>query len=125
MAIKKLKLQNNFTTQEQSKRLLELGVPRYSADCYYGQRKAWIEPQPMIIGDSGTQYKVNTRNDIIPCWSVGRLIEIIRECATDFDVRKNLIETLVIPTTDNVDVLVRLMTADEFKSDLDFSKWED
>jgi hypothetical protein len=27
------KLQNNFTTPEQSKRLLELGVPVDSADC--------------------------------------------------------------------------------------------
>lgn len=27
------KLQNNFTTPEQSKRLLELGVPADSADC--------------------------------------------------------------------------------------------
>ena len=27
-------LQNNFTTPEQSKRLLELGVPANSADCY-------------------------------------------------------------------------------------------
>ena len=33
MAIKKL--QNGFTTPEQSKRLLELGVPVDSADCYY------------------------------------------------------------------------------------------
>ena len=29
-----MKLQNNFTTPEQSKRLLELGVPADSADCY-------------------------------------------------------------------------------------------
>ena len=28
-------LQNNFTTPEQSKRLLELGVPADSADIYY------------------------------------------------------------------------------------------
>ena len=28
-----VKLQNNFTTPEQSKRLLELGVPADSADC--------------------------------------------------------------------------------------------
>lgn len=33
MAIKKL--QNNYTTPKQSKRLLELGVPADSADCYY------------------------------------------------------------------------------------------
>ena len=29
------KLQQNFTTTEQSKRLLELGVPADSADCYF------------------------------------------------------------------------------------------
>lgn len=29
------KLQNNFTTPEQSKRLLELGVPADSADCFW------------------------------------------------------------------------------------------
>lgn len=32
------KLQNNFTTSEQSKRLLELGIPTNSADCYYNDR---------------------------------------------------------------------------------------
>ena len=43
MAIKKL--QNNFTTLEQSKRLLELGVPADSADMYYKQYSeavAWV-----------------------------------------------------------------------------------
>ena len=36
MAIKKL--QNNFTTPEQLKILLELGVPRWSADEYRDQK---------------------------------------------------------------------------------------
>ena len=31
-----MKLQNNFTTTEQSKRLLELGVPAWTADCFFG-----------------------------------------------------------------------------------------
>lgn len=31
------KLQNNFTTPEQSKRLLELDVPADSADCYFDE----------------------------------------------------------------------------------------
>lgn len=58
------KLQNNFTTPEQSKRLLELGVPADSADCFFT--------------DSGKREIKNTPFDILytPCWSVGRLIEI-------------------------------------------------
>ena len=30
-----MKLQNNFTTIEQSKKLLELGVPEWTADMFY------------------------------------------------------------------------------------------
>ena len=59
------KLQNNFTTPEQSKRLLELGVPADSADCIYLK--------------SGKIDVKNTALDELfpPCWSVGRLIEIL------------------------------------------------
>lgn len=74
-------LQNNFTTTEQSKRLLELGVPRFSADCYYGYYSKLSCMKVMIIDSGGTQYKVITRNDIIPCWSVGRLQEIFQICS--------------------------------------------
>lgn len=58
------KLQRNFTNQEQSKRLLELGVPVDSADCYYAE--------------SGKIEVKNTALDELfpPCWSVGRLMEI-------------------------------------------------
>lgn len=59
------KLQRNFTTPEQSKRLLEMGVPANSADCYYREH--------------GKIEIKNTALDILytPCWSVGRLIEIL------------------------------------------------
>ena len=57
------KLQNNFTTPEQSKRLLELGVPAWTADCYY-QESGKIE------------IKNTALDGLYPsCWSVGRLIE--------------------------------------------------
>ena len=58
------KLQSNFTTPEQSKRLLELGVPAWTANCYYTEY--------------GKIEIKNTALDILypPCWSVGRLIEI-------------------------------------------------
>ena len=73
------KLQNNFTTPEQSKRLLELGVPVDSADCHYlSELDPYVYvltmPFSILIGHAGN-------NKCIPCWSVGRLIEIIGTCA--------------------------------------------
>jgi len=89
------RLQNNFTTQEQSKRLLELGVPANSADMYYGlfveaviytgyddvpKGKTFYchEPSVRHIDSNGTVCELK-RTDI-PCWSVGRLIEIFNIC---------------------------------------------
>ena len=79
------KLQNNFTTPDQSKRLLELGLPEDSADCYYHHyftddptpllrvlQLQWDETIGAIRGKSGQK--------IEPCWSVGRLIEILSKC---------------------------------------------
>lgn len=73
-------LQNNFTTPEQSKRLLELGVPANSADCTLKKRIEdggysvyWIAYIEDFIGP----VKVDS---ILPCWSAGRLIEIYNEC---------------------------------------------
>ena len=70
------KLQNNFTTPEQSKRLLELGVPAWTADLRYRICKA----NDSIIGNpyitKGKKYIGSHFNYSLPCWSVGRLIEI-------------------------------------------------
>ena len=68
-------LQNNFTTPEQSKRLLELGVPADSADLYYQDYGSipmvvWTLTQPLDL----------RRGILKPCWSVGRLIEIYDIC---------------------------------------------
>lgn len=57
-------LQNNFTTPEQSKRLLDLGLPADSADCYYNGDYSRIE----VLEQGFCAVR--------PCWSVGRLIEI-------------------------------------------------
>lgn len=75
--MKKLKkLQNNFTTIEQSKRLLELGIPANSADCYYDQYQI-INFRAEI--DYGYDFfGLNFR--FIPCWSVGRLMEVCKIC---------------------------------------------
>ena len=68
-------LQRNFTTPEQSKRLLELGVPADSADMRYVTK---FDIAPCVnIGFFCTNDDIST-----PCWSVGRLIEIHLKCCT-------------------------------------------
>jgi len=95
------KLQNNFTTPEQSKRLLELGVPKDSADCYY-TAYGLISVIMLNINDTSFLCEVGCT----PCWSVGRLIEIMNICSihnivsiyrTDRDVTQIdiIIETII------------------------------
>jgi hypothetical protein len=71
------KLQSNFTTPEQSKRLLELGVPADSADCFYHEGGKWVGM--FQFGDKISDFPA--RFGRTPCWSVGRLIEIYLLCA--------------------------------------------
>lgn len=71
-----MKLQSNFTTLEQSRRLLKLGVPADSADCY-------IEDCDVLDTPLVRNNIITNQNDFFdddaytPCWSVGRLIEIL------------------------------------------------
>lgn len=79
------KLQNNFTTPEQSKRLLELGVPADSADCVM-KNNEHVYKYNFSMEPTMTQLieRLNTddcMNVYLPCWSVGRLIEIIKICS--------------------------------------------
>lgn len=85
------KLQNNFTTPEQSKRLLELGVPADSADLYWhpkyrkNEKGAEYWNRPIILQDGhtiGYEQCYSAYYDLLPCWSVGRLIEICSRCST-------------------------------------------
>ena len=103
-------LQNNFTTQEQSRRLLELGVPEDSADlqipyieyydlspsdnekivqCYeylspifWNKEEHGLLPKDKVVWErefDGEKYDGHT-TEYIPCWSVGRLMEICKIC---------------------------------------------
>lgn len=63
------------TSVEQSKRLLELGLKKETADMYYGYYKdrigySWyLTPKPATLGDKRS----------IPAWSLHRLIELYSE----------------------------------------------
>ena len=77
------KLQKNFTTHEQSKRLLELGVPADSADLLYIQDAITIEDYIMVRNEDESICDFIENNICIkPCWSVGRLIEIFETCTS-------------------------------------------
>jgi hypothetical protein len=79
------KLQNNFTTTEQSKRLLELGVPADSADLFYSKFECeTFENRPTLCYDKKYSDIVpdGYEKDYLPCWSAGRLIEIYQICVS-------------------------------------------
>lgn len=83
------KLQDSFTTPEQSKRLLELGVPADSSDCAYRLGINEFIKHLLIIPKDTTYtafadsiFRV-LEDRCLPCWSVGRLIEIYNTCCED------------------------------------------
>lgn len=83
------KLQNNFTSPEQSKRLLELGVPADSADCY---RKFHDECGFSRVCERWYDHELHKNffthiRDVVPCWSVGRLINILFICCDECYMR--------------------------------------
>ena len=68
------KLNRDFTTPAQSKRLLELGVPASSANCY-------IDKDGKVhCFDGDTPKSLMFDAGCIPCWTTGRLIEIHTIC---------------------------------------------
>lgn len=82
MKSKDLQSKSNYTTPEQSKKLLELGVPADSADCVYELKQVGTKMIMSSIPDIIPNTMKLTWNDKrIPCWSVGGLIEILNICS--------------------------------------------
>ena len=77
-------LQCNFTTIEQSKRLLELGLPADSADCYNVIDSDVYNKDDIRVrqNDYEISYSFFNNKHYNPCWSVGRLIEIYHICVS-------------------------------------------
>ena len=70
MSIKKL--HSTYTTPEQARRLLDLGLPADTADCYY-DTYGHIQKLP----DNLTFDYLHSKGIAgIPCWSAGQLIQI-------------------------------------------------
>ena len=113
-------LQNGYTTVEQSKRLLEIGVPAHSSDFHYTVFATVLwhhEPGDIDFSNS----------DAIPIWSVGRLIEIVVLTTFERDVynlkiegirrsieRNRMLEDII----EDIETLIK-------DNRMDFSKLED
>ena len=118
------KLQSNFTTPEQSKKLLKLGVPADSADMFWsptylnGKKDGYLS-DPVVINEYDIQHGINWRKtDAFPCWSVGRLVEIYELCTPylvkDFEFTGTYIERLC-----------KAFLFSKEMNELDFSKLEE
>lgn len=146
MAIKQL--QNNYTTPEQSKRLLELGLPADSADKWWEKDETiringeWVhgadwDKVPSPFGWNRDENRIYTYTEIkktvedftgydtLPCWSVGRLIEIAIKCNTSEDGKLHL--SFNEPLNDSETLVTRMVKelADVEFGWYDFSKLEE
>ena len=119
MAIKKL--QNNYTTPEQSKKLLKLGVPADSADCYYNTiaEKPYFLTMPYLYCNW-----IDKRNPPLPCWSVGRLIEIITICCNHYSGNNDIVFNQAAVNHGIIECLVAYLVIAKKDVSLDFSKLE-
>ena len=78
------KLQRTFTTHEQSRRLLGLGLPADSADLFFmtvcgGSTILRDKPEVVDTWATFSSYDMG-RAGYLPCWSSGQLIEIYHIC---------------------------------------------
>ena len=118
-------LQNNFTTHEQSKRLLELGVPADSADCCYLAIVTRYDVNEAVIDyakwvtvlEDGEQIGVHD----LPCWSAGRLLDIY---LLSVEMETNIKPNAIFFLGDNKSLMENLMEWFETES-FDFSKLDE
>lgn len=114
-------LQSNFTTPEQSKRLLELGVQADSADCCLRRiltDGGYCETWRVDVFDFTGQ----VHDDYLPCWSVGRLIEIALICATTIEKPYiNFSTSRGWSVTNNIDYMMSIFV-NYSSTYMDFSK---
>ena len=120
-----IQLQNDFTTPEQSKRLLELGVPADSADCYTTTNNGHVFVLNLLFSEfieNIVAVGFNNPDAYLPCWSVGQLIWIYNKCV-DFDLDDG---AAIVIFTQEESPIVQMMEMFEDKIGImDFSKLEE
>ena len=115
-----------YTTIEQSKRLLELGLPANTADCYFERYKPGkycrVQVRQNSIETSDNFFKKYGDGDLYnyyPCWSVGQLIKIYLQCCNESETFSACV-ILSKPFFKDVEYILKYIEEDiEF---LDFSK---
>lgn len=116
------KLQNVFTTPEQSKRLLELGVPADSANLFYSKFECeTFENRPILCYDKKYSDIVPSgyEKNYLPCWSVDRLMKVFAIC---FDPDFIHFDTYA----DGINFLQQMIDKFEtYAENMDFSKLEE
>lgn len=116
-------MKNNFTTPEQSKRLLELGVPADSADCVHTYLGIKILPEGIVY--SNYDWMVADGDNRIPCWSVGRLIEIFTTCAEYYTGDNSLVFNRESVSLGNINCLISVIELAVKDKCINFSKLEE
>lgn len=112
-------LQNNFTTPEQSKRLLELGVPADNADMFYYTA---VAEYPRIRAHA---YGHIPNEHSIPCWSVGQLIKIYITCIEHYTGDERLMFGMDAVRLGMIDCIIAAIEVGCDDGDMDFSKLEE
>jgi len=118
-------LQNNYTTPEQSNRLLELGVPAWTADIMFDKnrrRYELIETEDESLAE--TQRTLFYNGGAIPHWTVCRLMEIFEIC----DVTQGENDMCCIPSLKRMTYMEYIMKCYNKAIEmgiLDFSKLEE
>ena len=118
-------LQNNFTTPEQSKRLLELGIPEDSSDCFYINDEYTPHVRDELY-ERNTGYKFPfSEEGFAPCWSVGRLIEIYITCIEHYTGDERLTFGQDTVRLGMIDCIIAAIEVGCDDGDIDFSKLEE
>ena len=122
MKSKNLQSKSNYTTPEQSKKLLELGLPANSADCYNVIDSDVYNKDDIRVrqNDYEISYSFFNNKHYNPCWSVGQIIEIMNVCSICGHVSIHRTDREVT----QIDQLIEILQNRINDKTIDFSKFE-
>ena len=80
-------MNKNYTTIEQSNKLIELGLSPETADMFwmYDSKDTW---EPVVFN-----WEQHQDDKDIPCWSVGALLEVMPKAINKYDERERCYKT--------------------------------